>query len=106
MTCIFCDGTYCKNRIVDINEYEKSKAFLSQVGKTKKVNTRISTYGLKHKVEKWSGIYICGCSLAQAAKDLGFTMRRIHGKSPNWLINFSIRDVNLLCPPLTKNNFL
>lgn len=95
-TCKFCDGKYCLNNPLPEWEYKKSREFLTLIGKTKTINKHVSTYGLKHKVEKWAGDYICGCSLAQAAEDLGFAMKQCSYASPNWYINFSLKGLKKL----------
>lgn len=95
-TCKFCNGKYCKNQKIPKWEYEKSKEFLSLLNKTKTINRHVSTYGLKHKAEKWAGDYICGCSLAQAAEDMGFEMKRCYDTSSNWFINFSLMGLKKL----------
>jgi hypothetical protein len=107
MTCKFCDGAYCKNRKIPSEELYRATEFLLEVGKNKNINRATSTYGLKHCAEKWwrkehfangeetkdNNSYVCGCTLAFAAQDLGFDMKRCSRNSPNWMINFSSKGL-------------
>jgi hypothetical protein len=101
--CEFCDGNYCKNRPIPPEEYRIALEFLSHIGRNKHINRSASTYSLKHTAEKWKrstnpddGSYVCGCTLARAAKDSGYTLARASYASPNWFINFSSRELRKL----------
>lgn len=72
-------------------EVEVCKRWINEfIGKRKTINDEYSSYGLKHKVEKWAEDtdYISNGAFIQAAVDLGYEYRRIRN-SPNAFLNMS-----------------
>lgn len=68
----------------------------------KTLNRRHTSYGYKHRVEKWIGdrggphLYIANGSFIAAAIGLGFDFRPAHPRSPNCYFNFSEKTVKAL----------
>lgn len=54
--------------------------------KRKTINKRITSYGLKHIVEKWAGEYIGNDSLIRGLISCGLKAERIPG-TPNFFFN-------------------
>ena len=53
----------------------------------KTINTRITSYGLKHYAERKMGHYISNDSFIEAMLKLGFKGRRIEKNSENYFFN-------------------
>ena len=72
-------------------EIEAVEAWISKgrVSKRKTVNRAITSYGLKHMVEKEMGVYVSNESLMQTFVLLGFTPHPVQG-SPNCYFNIKI----------------
>ena len=49
----------------------------------KTINTKRSSYGLKHVVERWARIYVSNGAFLQAVANLGLEIIPFGGKSPN-----------------------
>lgn len=56
----------------------------------KTLNKDISSYGLKHIVEKDMGVYISNSACIEALKRLGFAAKPITG-TPNYYFNISLK---------------
>ncbi len=79
-------------------EVASAMTWLSLCNRTRTVNQRVSSYGLKHEAERWcrtqghdDGGYISNGALLMAAYRLGFHVRRCSGRSPNAFINIGRR---------------
>jgi hypothetical protein len=59
----------------------------------KTINTRISSYRLKHEVEEWSKEHIDNGAFIAAAVDSGYHYKQ-DGDSPNALFNLSIINIS------------
>ena len=80
------------NLMESVNQCSLCEEWLSGLNRRKTVNDRApSSYGLKHKVESWAGLYVTNGSLIAAAIHLGF---RVSGKPgrPNVHINISSKN--------------
>lgn len=74
----------------DPEQVARARKFLTLFGrKTAAINTKRTSYGLKHTAEKLEG-YIANGALIQAAKALGYTMRPLKNGSPNVYLNVTI----------------
>lgn len=67
----------------------------------KSLNRRHSSYGYKHKVERWirgrgGHLYVANGSFIAAAIGMGFKFQLSHPGSPNCFFNFSERSVKAL----------
>jgi len=103
MKCEFCSGLYCQSREIPLKEYKKCEEFLLLIGGGQKINPKMTTYNLKHRAQEWSHIYVCGCTVARVASDLGFLIRRVRETSPNWFISYSQRGMRTY---LEKNDLV
>jgi hypothetical protein len=72
-------------------EFEKICHWLSKKEQRNSINTRISSYGLKHIAEKEIG-YVTNGSFIAAAVSYGFAYR-ISANSPNALFNISDKSL-------------
>ena len=68
------------------------------------INDAHTSYGLKHKAEKWAGIYISNDSLIAAMIELGFKARRVHSTSPNYFFNIKTIKEELWRPVTIEKN--
>ncbi len=78
------------------NECERACQFLTHVNARKTIDTRSSSYGLKHAVERYmknlaevENPYVANGSFIVAALHMGFEMAPSHAGSPNVCFNFS-----------------
>lgn len=74
----------------DINPVEIEKAIEwihANAEMRKTINKNHSSYGLKHKAEKWANHYISNDSLIEAMIQCGYNMQRCHPTSPNYYFN-------------------
>ena len=81
-----------------LREVDSAEIWLAVCEQTKAINTRSSSYGLKHEAERWcrmrgheGGGYICNGALLMAAVRLGFKVQRCSLTSPNAWLNISRR---------------
>ena len=77
----------------DTGEFEKTVEWLKQIKKIKSLNRSISSYGLKHIVEKDIG-YITNGTLIAAAVHSGFYHKSCQLGGLNAFFNMSNRSIN------------
>lgn len=70
--------------------------WLRGVERTKNINTRFNSYGHKHRVEGFYGVYISNGMFIAAAIHLEFLVRRDSPHSPNCCINVSARSIKAM----------
>jgi len=82
-----------------IEEFDRCYQWLTRLEKTKAINASVSSYGLKHKVERhWRTVapgglaYVANGMCIAAAHAAGFKMARV-GDSPNAMFNISRRSL-------------
>ena len=82
---------------VDLPEIRLVKKWLveKEVKKRKTINKKMSSYGLKHVVERWAGEYVSNDSLIEAFRLAGFEAEKCNYNSPNFFFNISIPKENL-----------
>jgi hypothetical protein len=68
------------------------------------INDAHTSYGLKHKAEKWAGMYISNDSLIAAMVELGFKAKRVHPTSPNYFFNIKTLKEHLWQPVTIGKN--
>ena len=82
-----------------IEEFDRCYQWLTRLEKTKAINASVSSYGLKHKIERhWRTVapnglaYVANGMCIAAAHAAGFKMARV-GDSPNAMFNISLRSL-------------
>lgn len=85
------------------DQFELAMIFLSHQNKTRSLNRKMSSYGLKHRAENLSrefglftnlGNYVSNGALIAAAIASGFEVRRVAPDSYNAFLNISMRTIN------------
>jgi len=79
------------------DEIERACKWLSLIEKTKQINRRLSSYGLKRIAERYTGGYIANGSFILAALYMDFDIKQIRD-SPNAALNVSKRSIKLARP--------
>ena len=74
-------------------QFYTAREFLDGIDQTQKCNPRFSSYGLKHKCERWSGKYVTNGMFIAAAVSLGIKIKR-DGTSPNAQFALSTRSID------------
>lgn len=82
--------SHASRRSIEVKQFELCLEFLSQCGKSRKINPRHSSYGLKRYVEDATGQYVSNGAFIAAALYLGFA---IQPDGPNCSINISERSL-------------
>ncbi|HVY20403.1 MAG TPA: hypothetical protein VHA70_10045 [Bauldia sp.] len=76
--------------------FEKACEFLAQVDKTESINTKRSSYGLKHTYGNKGENYITNGMFIAAAIHCGFKWKETHSGSPNVSFNMSEKSIKSL----------
>jgi len=82
--------SHTSRRPIDVRQFELCLEFLSQCGKSRKINRRRSSYGLKRYVEEHFGQYVSNGAFIAAALYLNFA---IEPDGPNACLNISERSL-------------
>jgi hypothetical protein len=73
-------------------QVETARAWLRLFGtKTKSMNRRRTSYGMKHTAEHWAGRYVSNGALLRAAESEGYRIERTRPGSPNGHLNIYVR---------------
>lgn len=88
-------------------QIELCKRWISTFAEPRKtLNSKTHSYGMKHIIEDWAGVYISNGAFIAAAIDLGYRYKQPQGtKSPNAVFNMSLADYETLwqrCPNCGK----
>lgn len=82
-----------KDNVTNISdvEVEAVMAWVQQgmASRRKTINRRITSYGLKHVIERDMGLYISNNACIAGLKQMGFTAKPITG-TPNYYFNISL----------------
>ncbi|MBA5779514.1 hypothetical protein H2509_20480 [Stappia sp. F7233] len=76
-----------------LEQFDAACRWISVQGKTKKINQRRSSYGLKHQAERVMGGYISNSAMIAAAVHCGFNLARLRDGSRNAQFNISSKIV-------------
>lgn len=79
-----------------LTQFDLCKRWLASVTLIKSFNTRHTSYGYKHMVERWAGRYISNGAFIAAAIALKIPIRRSHPRSPNVVLPLSEKSVKLM----------
>jgi len=74
-------------------QFETCKRWLENITRIKSFNSRHTSYGYKHMVERWAGRYVCNGAFIAAAIALNIPIRRSHRQSPNVVLPISEKSV-------------
>jgi len=82
-----------KDEVTCVSEEEMKQVMewvqMGRAHQRKTINTRISSYGLKHLIERDMGTYISNDSCIEAFKRMGFTVKPIL-RTPNFYFNIGL----------------
>jgi hypothetical protein len=83
-----------EDRVTGVGDVEMAKVmeWVKQGNATqrKTLNRRITSYGIKHIVERDTGTYISNYACIEGLKQMGFTAKPITG-TPNYYFNISLK---------------
>jgi hypothetical protein len=77
-------------------QFETCKRWLNNVSRIKTFNSKHTSYGYKHMVERWANRYVSNGAFIAAAIALGIPIRRSYGKSPNVILPLSEKSVGYM----------
>jgi hypothetical protein len=87
-----------------LTQFDLCKRWLALVTLIKSFNSRHTSYGYKHMVERWAGRYVCNGAFIAAAIAFKIPIRRSHQKSPNVILPLSEKSVGYM-RSLEKSKF-
>lgn len=79
-----------------LTQFETCKRWLANVTRIKTFNSKHTSYGYKHMVERWAKRYVCNGAFIAAAIALGIPIRRTDARSPNVFLPLSEKSITAL----------
>jgi hypothetical protein len=79
-----------------LTQFDLCKRWLANVARIKSFNSKHTSYGYKHMVERWANRYVCNGAFIAAAIALKIPIQRDHPRSPNVLLPISEKWVKYM----------